>query len=91
MLPATGRLVIPRGTREHFVPDGVPIDMRNLDAAKIAAARNALRCAEIAELRRATREPMSWSRFWKNLTGAFPRTSLRIPTNPIEAEKKFCP
>lgn len=84
------KLTPPEWIVADFIPEGVPIDMRNLDPAKVTAARNALKCAEIAELREATRAPMSWSRFWDNLTGAFSRTSLRIPTDPIEAEKKFC-
>ncbi|OPC84334.1 hypothetical protein B4N89_28425 [Embleya scabrispora] len=56
----------------------------------IRAARAALRCGDLAELVDSVGEPMSASRFWKNLTGAVDRTKLRIPANPIEAEKKFC-
>ncbi|MET7302145.1 hypothetical protein [Embleya sp. NPDC005575] len=59
-------------------------------AAEIRAARAALRCGDLKELVDSVSEPMSASRFWKNLTGAAGRTDLRIPADPIEAEKKFC-
>ncbi|MGC0420461.1 hypothetical protein [Embleya sp. AB8] len=59
-------------------------------AAQIRAARAALQCGDLKELVDSVTEPMSASRFWKNLTGAVDRTNLRIPANPIEAEKKFC-
>ncbi|NUU25982.1 MAG: hypothetical protein HOV68_31465 [Streptomycetaceae bacterium] len=58
--------------------------------AAVEAARQALRCGDLKELQESTREPMSVKRFWKNLTGSFKRTQLRIPNDPFEAERKFC-
>ncbi|WP_406289732.1 hypothetical protein [Embleya sp. NBC_00896] len=57
---------------------------------QIRAARAALRCGDLKELVDSVTEPMSASRFWKNVTGSADRTKLRIPSDPIEAEKKFC-
>jgi arabinofuranosyltransferase len=56
----------------------------------IEAARRALQCGEIAELLASVRDPMTPSRFWKNLTGAWRRTRLVIPSDPIAAERQFC-
>lgn len=58
--------------------------------ARIAAARHAMTCGEIAELLASVRAPLTWSRFWDNLTGAVQRTRLIIPADPIEAERAFC-
>lgn len=59
-------------------------------AEQVAAARRAMKCGELAELLASVREPMSAGRFWSNLTGSFARTRLVIPSDPIDAEKKFC-
>ncbi|WP_436772831.1 hypothetical protein [Yinghuangia sp. YIM S09857] len=56
----------------------------------IRAAYRTLGCGKVAELIDSVTEPMSWNRFWNNLTGAYDRTKLRIPSDPIEAERKFC-
>ncbi len=56
----------------------------------VAASRAALSCGDLAELLEATTAPMTWERFWDNLIGASDRTSLRIPTDPFEAEREFC-
>jgi arabinofuranosyltransferase len=56
----------------------------------IRAARHALRCGELAELLASVREPMTASRFWKNLVGSVRRTRLVIPADPIQAERRFC-
>ena len=59
-------------------------------AEAIRAARHAMTCGDLAELLASVREPMTAARFWDNLTGAVSRTRLEIPSDPIEAEKKFC-
>jgi arabinofuranosyltransferase len=59
-------------------------------AAGLAAARHALSCGDLKELLDSTREPLTWKRFWRNLTGAPARTALRIPRDPFAAEKRFC-
>jgi arabinofuranosyltransferase len=56
----------------------------------IADARAALSCGTAAELLAATNEPLTWDRFWDNLTGSFERTSMRIPLDPAAAEQQFC-
>lgn len=57
---------------------------------QINAARHTLECGDVKELLESVTEPMSLDRFWKNLTGAMDRTKLRIPSDPIKAEQKFC-
>jgi arabinofuranosyltransferase len=59
-------------------------------AGSLAAARDALACGELAELVAATSAPMTWDRFWANLTGSADRTALRIPADPRDAEAEFC-
>jgi len=57
---------------------------------QVEAARRALECGDLTELRESTREPMTAGRFWKNLTGSWHRTHITIPPNPIDAEREFC-
>ncbi|HEX4419769.1 MAG TPA: discoidin domain-containing protein [Kofleriaceae bacterium] len=54
------------------------------------AAHHAMACGRLAELLASVREPMSPGRFWRNLTGAFGRTTLVIPSSPFWAERVFC-
>ncbi|MET7363869.1 hypothetical protein ABZS76_36235 [Streptomyces sp. NPDC005562] len=63
---------------------------QRLDPARVDAARRALRCGRLAELRAATRAPMTAGRFWHNLTGAVQRTSFRFPNDPVRAERELC-
>lgn len=64
--------------------------MPNEDPA-VTEARRALRCGELAELDRALREPMSLRRFVTNVRNARRFTVLRIPSDPWEAARRFCP
>ncbi|MEV7099695.1 hypothetical protein AB0M80_43450 [Amycolatopsis sp. NPDC051045] len=57
---------------------------------QVTAARHALSCGDLAEIQRSTREPLTFKRFWDNLTGAWRRTRVTIPPDPFEAERKFC-
>ncbi|MFE0178606.1 hypothetical protein ACFWZ2_40515 [Streptomyces sp. NPDC059002] len=61
-----------------------------LDPARVDAARRALRCGPFAELRAATRDPLTAGRFWHNLTGAVERTAFRFPNDPVRAEREAC-
>jgi arabinofuranosyltransferase len=61
-----------------------------LDPAKVAAARHALRCGALAEIQRATDEPLTLGRMFSNVTGAVGRTTLVVPRDPRQAERKFC-
>ncbi|MET8688910.1 hypothetical protein ABZV77_32340 [Streptomyces sp. NPDC004732] len=74
-------IVAERGAAD--VPDG-------LDPARVEAARRALRCGPLAELRTATRAPLTVGRFWHNLTGSVERTSFRFPNDPVRAERELC-
>ncbi|GAA1892047.1 terminal beta-(1-_2)-arabinofuranosyltransferase [Streptomyces durmitorensis] len=65
------------------LPDG-------LDPAGVAAARRALGCGPLAELRAATRDPMTPGRFLRNVTGVWERTSFRFPNDPVRAERELC-
>ncbi|MCF2532741.1 hypothetical protein [Yinghuangia soli] len=56
----------------------------------IQAAYRTTQCGAVAELLASVSQPMSWDRFWSNLTGAYDRTKLRIPADPKAAERKFC-
>ncbi|WP_424639303.1 hypothetical protein [Embleya sp. AB8] len=58
--------------------------------ASLAAARHALGCGDLRELLDSIREPLTVSRFFRNMTGAYDRTTLRIPRDPFAAEAKFC-
>ncbi|HEY3652161.1 MAG TPA: hypothetical protein VGL33_29605 [Streptosporangiaceae bacterium] len=58
--------------------------------AAVPAARHALSCGDLAEIQRSAREPLSFGRFWRNLTGAWHRTQVTVPPDPFEAERKFC-
>ncbi|MFB9931863.1 hypothetical protein ACFORO_41455 [Amycolatopsis halotolerans] len=57
---------------------------------QVIAARHALSCGDLAEIQQSAREPLTFKRFWDNLTGAWHRTRVTIPPDPFEAERKFC-
>lgn len=59
-------------------------------AAQVAAARHALGCGELAELIASVRAPLTAARFRDNLVGAWRRTQLVIPSDPIAAEAQLC-
>ncbi|MFE3199652.1 hypothetical protein [Embleya sp. NPDC059237] len=66
-----------------------------IDPIRVKAARYALTCGntntgKIKELQDSVQEPMTWSRFKKNFTGAWDRTSFRFPNDPVTAAKKIC-
>lgn len=68
---------------------GTPVPY-GVDPRRVAAARHALTCGPLPELLASVREPMSPGRFVDNLTGAWERTRLRIPADPLEAERALC-
>ena len=70
--------------------DSSPFKPPPLDPDAVRAARHALRCGALAEVRAATRDPLTVGRFWSNLTGAVARTRLVVPRDPFAAERKFC-
>lgn len=56
----------------------------------VTDARAALGCGELAELREAVTAPMTWGRFWDNVTSAPQLTTLEVPGDPAEAREAFC-
>jgi arabinofuranosyltransferase len=56
----------------------------------VEAARAALGCGELAELRESVRAPLTAERFWRNLTGAVERTRFRFARWPAAAQKALC-
>jgi len=68
----------------------VPGNRAVASPTSITAARHALQCGRLRELQESVRAPLTWSRFWSNLTGAVGRTSLRVPRDPVVAEQAFC-
>ncbi|CAM5262229.1 Terminal beta-(1-_2)-arabinofuranosyltransferase [Streptomyces alboniger] len=72
---------------ERGVPGALP---KGMDSARVDAARRALRCGPFAELRAATRAPMTVGRFLRNLAGAVERTSFRFSNDPVRAEREAC-
>jgi arabinofuranosyltransferase len=69
--------------KETVLPPGV-------DPLRVAAARYALTCGPLKELQDSAREPMTWGRFWDNLTGSVERTTFRFPNDPLQAMQKIC-
>jgi arabinofuranosyltransferase len=66
-----------------------------IDPIRVKAARYALTCGsenrgKLKELQDSVQEPLSWSRFKKNLTGSLDRTSFRFPNDPVVAAKEIC-
>ena len=57
---------------------------------RISAARRALDCGMMRELRKATRAPMTIGRFIQNLGLAFSLHSFRFSGDPWEAEEEVC-
>jgi arabinofuranosyltransferase len=84
--------------RNHWVfadwavrdPSGADLARAQTSPREIAAARAALACGHLAELRESVRAPLTPERFWRNLTGAFERTQFRFPRWPPGAERELC-
>lgn len=56
----------------------------------LPAARRALRCGDLGRLLRDIHQPMTPGRFLTNLVHAPANTTLHIPLDPHEAERRFC-
>lgn len=77
-----GAWEIAEAGRGDFATDG---EIRMFQPVEIDAARQALRCPEVREVLASTREPLIWSRFIDNFTGAVHRTEIRYPRDPLAA------
>jgi arabinofuranosyltransferase len=58
--------------------------------AAVAAARRALRCGGLRDVLDATSKPLTLGRFLDNLSLAVEQRSLRIPPDPVAAERELC-
>jgi arabinofuranosyltransferase len=67
---------------EQFFDDTTP--------AQVRAARHAMQCGDLKKVLDAAQKPMSLSRFWNNLVGSYSSSTLVVPADPFEAERKFC-
>jgi arabinofuranosyltransferase len=56
----------------------------------VEAARAALGCGGLAELKESVRAPLTAERFWRNLTGSYERTQFRFARWPGTAETALC-
>ncbi|MET9259152.1 hypothetical protein [Amycolatopsis sp. NPDC004079] len=65
-----------------YATDG---EIRMFQPTEIDAARQALRCPDVREVLASTREPLTWSRFIDNFTGAPHRTEIRFARDPLAA------
>ncbi len=65
----------------------VPAD---IVAGDIAAAREALSCGDLRRLLGATSDPITPGRFAHNIIDAFRLHRVRIPPDPLDAQRKFC-
>jgi arabinofuranosyltransferase len=57
---------------------------------QVRAARRALDCPDLADLRAAVGAPLTPGRFLSNFFGSFERTRLRIAPDPLEAVEDLC-
>ncbi|MFE0176383.1 hypothetical protein ACFWZ2_29115 [Streptomyces sp. NPDC059002] len=74
----------------EYTDPGTPLP-RGVDPRAVAAARHALTCGPLPELRDSVRQSMGPGRFWRNLTGSWRRTAFRFPAEPRAAEAALCP
>jgi arabinofuranosyltransferase len=58
--------------------------------ATISSARRALGCGALATLEQAVRAPLDARQFFANLGRASTHTKLRIPSDPFDAEARYC-
>jgi arabinofuranosyltransferase len=77
---------------EWAVRDPSPGDLLRAQTSReaVSAARAALGCGPLAELKESVRAPLTAERFWRNLTGAFERTRFRFARWPVTAERELC-
>ncbi len=66
------------------------LDGRASYSVQVGYLRSALGCGELAELQAAVTDPLTGSRFWRNVVLAPRLTRLRIPHDALEARQRFC-
>ncbi|MCX5201442.1 hypothetical protein OG897_08245 [Streptomyces sp. NBC_00237] len=75
---------------DYAVPGSYAETYQDSVRESVAAGRRALACPGPVDLLAAVREPLTAGRLWANLTGAWGRTTLRIPDDPGAAERALC-
>jgi arabinofuranosyltransferase len=60
------------------------------DDPKAVAASHALQCGDVKKLLEAVDGKLTPGRFFSNMLHSFSFTRLKIPADPVAAEKKFC-
>ena len=92
--PIASRLVVENRGRpghEKRLPDAWTLGRFSEDeSASSLAAADALRCGRLAELMAAVQEPMTVSRFLRNIQLAPRLTALQVPADPVAARAEFC-
>jgi arabinofuranosyltransferase len=66
------------------------LDGRSPFSVTVGFVVTALGCGELAEIQAATLEPLTWRRFWRNVSLAPRLTRLRIPGDALKARRRFC-
>jgi len=61
-----------------------------VDAADVLAARRALDCGELADLRGSQQAPLGVRQALHNVIRSFELTSFRYPADPVVAERELC-
>ena len=80
-----------RGILADYADPAAPLPKGSgVSLEALAAARHALSCGPIRELQDSVRQPLTLRRVLRNLTGAYGRTNLRIPPDPLAAERWAC-
>lgn len=72
------------GTRPLGDPDRAPFDER------VADARRALTCGDLAELLASVEDRLTPGRFVENLVGSLTRWRVAVPPEPADAVARFC-
>ncbi|HEY6739724.1 MAG TPA: hypothetical protein VI076_12840, partial [Actinopolymorphaceae bacterium] len=86
--PGRAKLLDPVWMAADYGP--AEVEPSDENTAQVRTAQRALACGALAERLAASRAPLTVERFWQNLTGAFTRTGVRIPVDPVAAEQRFC-
>ncbi|OYN88318.1 hypothetical protein [Parenemella sanctibonifatiensis] len=96
--PITARTVMPEGFEAragHAYRDEAWRQARYAqpqadDSQAVKDARTVIQCEPIVELQAAVSEPLTWDRFWRNVTLAPKLTSLRYSHDPATAITEMC-
>ncbi|GAB3493948.1 beta-(1-_2)-arabinofuranosyltransferase [Amycolatopsis cihanbeyliensis] len=79
----------PHGRPGHdkYLPSEWEVAAAGSPGERYGDARRALACPGIRRLLASVRHPLTFDRFWDNLTGAFDRSALRYSADPAETAR----